>query len=666
VGKTRLALQLAVTHAHESDRVACIVELAELRPSDDLVAAVATNLRIGEQQEELSEAVLIDALRRQPPVLVLDNCEHVLDSVCPLAEHLAAAVPGITVIATSREPLHVDGEHRFPLGPLAPDDAARLFLDRAAAADPGFAPDDASGAVRSICARLDGLPLAIELAAAALATMDLDQLADGLDHRFQLLSQGRRTASERHRSLRALVAWSFERLTPEQQVVLETLSAVAGSFSAVGAESFVGPSVRWILPELVDRSLVVRERSSSGDRYALLETIRAFAREHLDATTLDDLQRRHTAWVLDLVRGARDGLLGAEEQEWSLRLDADFAELRAAHRYLIEQGRDGDLVELVASLMWWAWAGARSEALGWLEAAVDAGPELDATALVRLEIGGAMAAAQRGAFAEAIQLCERGLARGVEQELPTQAAHHALADVYLLYGDLEASRRHSQQGFDEASARGDRWIRCQSAVSMCLTLTYQGDFEAAARWADLAVSAGEEAEAPTALAWAYYARGEMLADVDPAGASVALERCLELIDTGHASFLHGVCSLTALTVRGRTGDPNDVLTEYPVLIQRWHRVGAWPQLWTTLRTAAELLVRATRFDDAALLLGAIEQRTEAIPTFGADEARYAAVCGETRAALGDRADAAFAAGASLSDDEVVGAALAIVEGKKAG
>ncbi|MFI7151256.1 BTAD domain-containing putative transcriptional regulator [Nonomuraea sp. NPDC050022] len=313
---------------------------------------------------------LVAALADQPSLLVLDNCEHVVAAAAELVRRLLDACPGVAIMATSREPLGLTGEMLVPLAPLAvppPDTdpaealsypAVRLFAERAAAVRPGFTTGPEVMAVcAGICATLDGLPLAIELAAARLRTFTPAEIADRLNEhgRFKLLSRGDRTAAARHRTLHAVVEWSWSLLTPQEQEVARRFSVFAGGASVEAAESVCGDGD--VLADLVDKSLI----EADGGRYRMLDTIRLFCAERLaEAGEQRRTRDAHAAWFLDLARRADPWLRRAEQLDWLARLSAEYDNLRAALRHTVEDDPE-TASRLVAALSVYSWLSGRRE-----------------------------------------------------------------------------------------------------------------------------------------------------------------------------------------------------------------------------------------------------------------------------------------------------------------
>ena len=309
VGKTRLALQAAADAVGAFPGGAWLVELARTGDPGAVASVVVTALGALAQPGRSDTDVVCDHLGATHSILVMDNCEHVLDAAAELTEEILDRCPGVVVLATSREPLDIDGEQIVPVRPLDPTtDAVALFVERAQHTDPAFEfGPDTEVAVHEICGRLDGVPLAVELAAARIDSMPAADIAARLDDRFRLLASGRRRAVDRHQTLRATLEWSHQLLDDDEQMLLRRLGVFAGGFpaSAVGAvcsttqDSFVAEDV---LASLVRKSLVQFERDPSPGRYRLLETVRVFALEQLaDAGEADAFGRAHAEWIRGLV-----------------------------------------------------------------------------------------------------------------------------------------------------------------------------------------------------------------------------------------------------------------------------------------------------------------------------------------------------------------------------
>ncbi|GAA1185977.1 BTAD domain-containing putative transcriptional regulator [Pseudonocardia alaniniphila] len=380
-GKTRLAREAVRADGAET----LVAELAALTAPEQLPAAVLAAvggpellLRIQDDTGPPTTARLVTALGGRELILVLDNCEHLVDGVAVLAETLLGACPLLRVLATSREPLGVPGEVLHPVEALAPVDAVQLFVDRATAVRPGFGlGPDVESAVTEICRRLDGQPLPIELAAARLRSLTPTEIAARLDDRFRLLTSGARTALPRHQTLRAVVDWSWDLLDEPERAVARRLAAFAGGATVAAAERVcagpAGPApgeVFELLAALVDKSLVVAIPQNGSTRYRMLETIREYAGERLDESGERAVtEAAHAALVLELAEAAEPHLRRAEQLTWLARLRAEADEIDVALRRAVAAGDAGTAHRLVAAMAWaWIVRGLFDEAVRWVEA----------------------------------------------------------------------------------------------------------------------------------------------------------------------------------------------------------------------------------------------------------------------------------------------------------
>jgi predicted ATPase/DNA-binding winged helix-turn-helix (wHTH) protein len=414
-GKSRLALRVATTSAASFRDGAWLVELGAVTDPALVPRAVAQVLGVREEPDHDIAAGVAEALRHQQCLVVLDGCEHLLDAVAPFVEHLLRHTDGVRVLATSREMLDVAGEATYLVPTLAvPDpgedrtieavtayDGVRLFLERASTADPGFRPGDEDAAtVAEVCRRLDGLPLALELAAARTDVLTLRHLADRLDRRFELLT-GHRTASPRQRTLRATIEWSYDLLDADERMLFERLSVFAGSFTIEGAEAVCAgdgldaADVFELLARLVRQSLVVRVDSRGTDaRYRLLDSLREYGRDRLRLRPDNDQAHgRHASVFLDLAERHCRELRGPHAAQVLEELEAERAELRAALAWLLDTGDGETACRLAVALApFWDHRCHVTDALLWLERALaivgdggDGGPPSRASLWARVE-----------------------------------------------------------------------------------------------------------------------------------------------------------------------------------------------------------------------------------------------------------------------------------------
>ena len=391
-GKTRLAIQVANGLAEGYRNGVWWVDLAPLTEDELVLEAVAKTLGVAVVEQQKLEERLAGYLRQQHVLLVLDNCEHRISACARLAEGLLARCPSVQILATSREALGVFGETAWLLPPLSlPERGAafdlcalmqcesiRLFVERATAVKGDFTLADSSAAtVVQICEHLDGIPLAIELAAARTKAMGVAQIAARLSDRFDLLSQGSRTAPSRQQTLCATVDWSYDLLSDPRRALLRRLSVFANGWTLEAAEAICPgdgverTQVLSLLARLVDRSLVVVSEQAGQARYRMLETIREYGREKLkEAGEEEEIHRRHCLFFLELAEAAEPNLHRAGQVEWLRRLDADYDNLRGALGWALRQNAESDLMAgmrlAVALAPYWNLHAAFREGRGWL------------------------------------------------------------------------------------------------------------------------------------------------------------------------------------------------------------------------------------------------------------------------------------------------------------
>jgi predicted ATPase/DNA-binding XRE family transcriptional regulator len=365
IGKTRLALEVTSRLAARHEERVWLADLSPLVDGQLVVHAVATALGVREQPFRTLVETVCEVIADRPAVLVLDNCEHLLDGAVALVDTLIRRCPELRVLCTSREPLRISGEVAWRVPPLSTDEATKLFLERAETAG-GTLPATESGtqAIADICQRLEGVPLAIELAAVRTAMFSAEQIVPLLDDAFRLLHTGPRTAPARHRGLRATIRWSYDLLTAAERVLLERLSVFAGGWTLQAAEAVAqvrpglgdapapdadadadpdaldGFDILDLLGRLVDRSLVIAERMLDGIvRYRLQEVLRQFSHEQLQARgETDAVQARHANYFMHVLRESERRGLSAERRAVLDRIEVDLDNLRAARRWFVARG----------------------------------------------------------------------------------------------------------------------------------------------------------------------------------------------------------------------------------------------------------------------------------------------------------------------------------------
>ncbi|YCK37435.1 BTAD domain-containing putative transcriptional regulator [Actinomadura sp. ATCC 39365] len=535
VGKTRLALEAARRAVRTTGDGVWLVELAGWRgAAGDLAQHVAAVLDVRDDTPAFGAgpaagtpgARLAAALREREILLVLDNCEHVVEAAADLAAGLLAAAPRLRILATSREPLDLAGERVFLVEPLRQADAVRLFVERAAASAPGFSPDDETRElVADLCRRLDGLPLALELAATRIRGLGVRELAVRLEDRFALLTRGRRGAPERQRTLRAVIDWSWELLSTPERVVLRRLAVHRDGCTLEAAEAVcpgdgvVAEEVLDLVTRLVDRSLAVMTDGPAGPRYGLLESVAAYATERLsEADDLAEARGRHLRHYTDLAERAEPELRGPGQREWLARLDAEAANLRAALEEAVGTGDAALAGRLAAALSWW-WLlrgrlheGRRSLARVCALAPEAAGARL-AHAAFRLLTGerpgpascdvpapGDAAVPGPPAWLYAYALFSAGDpgtgaldVAAASGDRWTAAATLALRAMHaMLRDDLAGADRDARRAAQLFRELGDRWGELQTVPPLSSVAEIKGDYAEAARLQEEGLRIAEE------------------------------------------------------------------------------------------------------------------------------------------------------------------------------
>lgn len=656
VGKTRLALEAA----GQSVGDVCLVELAACGAGADVPRAVlhALGLRDAglraqtERQREVTER-LVAALAERRLLLIMDNCEHVVADAARLVDRLLRACPLLRVLATSREPLAVTGEALCPVSGLAlpPEGttvvasreyaAVRLFADRARDVAPDFAVTPATiDAVRHICRTLDGLPLAIELAAARLHALPVAEVAARLDDRFRLLSRGSRTAQPRHQTLRAVVQWSWELLDGVERVLARRLTVFAGGATLEAVERVCGlPTDETIdvLTSLVRKSWV----EVADGRYRMLETVRAFCAERLAvAGEAEGLRRSHAAYLLDLAQVADPHLRRAEQLQWLRRLDVERDNLHLALRAAAVHGDVGMALRLVAALSFYWWLrGLRSEGValaGEVLAAVGAAapPELDeefALCVLTASLGGPLPVpVDVSRVVGTGESIPGSLGRAPRQPFllflaavaggPPVAGPDSLVELLERQGELLGP---------------DPWIHALSAIGLGLTWMYDGELERARREFTVALNEFRSIGDRWGMIMSLAANAELayLRD-DYAAAIEPMDEALQL-----AEELGSIIDMAdLLRVRGdghvRIGDLGRAHADYESAVEFARRAGA-PE--TTAAALAGLGEVARLRGDLGAARRGYEKALSECPTgwFGAEATRS-----DIRVALGRIAQAA--------------------------
>ncbi len=518
LGKTRLSLQIGADALDAFPDGVWFVDLAPIRDPSLIASEAAQVLGVREEPGRPLTQTLCAQLKQRKLLLILDNCEHLVSACASLADTLLRSTPHVCILATSREALHIRGEQTYPVLPMAAPDrragvegllrseAAQLFVERVRLQKPAFdLTDREAPAIAEICARLDGIPLALELAAARMRSLSIDDINARLHDRFKLLTGGSRVALERQQTLHALVSWSYDLLQEREQMLLDRLSVFSGGFdlsaaeAVCGAEPLAPEEVIDLLSSLVEKSLVMLEQGDGASRYGLLETIREFAREHstgrydtqktirefaqerlVDRDDLTATAARHCDYYWRLAKTARDRLAGPEQAEWTRRLEVELDNLRAAIALALAGGVDPVLAVKfeVALMRFRTLRGYSTEARNNIRAALSL-PGVQEPNVARahaLYVGGALAINQSD-HAEARKMLTECLDihRSLHNPRETAAALSNLATLYLQQGDLAKARDCDEEALGIFRQLGDRVGEAIGLLSLGEISVQQGD-----------------------------------------------------------------------------------------------------------------------------------------------------------------------------------------------
>ncbi|MFD8597950.1 BTAD domain-containing putative transcriptional regulator [Kitasatospora sp. NPDC059646] len=480
IGKSRLAVEVARARTDEDGP--WLVELADLEGADTplLLARIAEALGI---RDAVSAERLAQVLGGRRLLLVLDNCEHVLAPAAECVAQLLSRCAGVRVLATSREPLGVAGELVWPLDPLTAGEAVELFVARASTALAGWTPSERERAVAErICRELDGLPLAIELAAVQCRLLSLEQIEEALHDRFAVLVGGPATGPARHRALQSAVECSHRLLDGREREVFHRLSVFAGGLDLDAAAAVCGGPVLAEVTALVRKSLLAVEPDTHPRRYRMLETLKEFARRQAEPSLLADAQAAHRLRVLERAESAEEQLLGARAGSATERTARDQPEIRAAFASALLAGDSAFALRLGGALtrFWYRW-GHVSEGLGWLRAALEmSGPQAPARERARALIGVAALsylvgdfATAAGSAAEAVESARRAGDAAVEaQALGYRALFGALRGAAGAMADARSA-------VELARAAGPSWVRAEALMVLGMLLRFGGEEERA-------------------------------------------------------------------------------------------------------------------------------------------------------------------------------------------
>lgn len=651
VGKTRLALRVAEDSRRGFTDGSWLVELGELRDPALLEQTVISALGIQDRSTRALRAILVDHLRDRRVLLVLDNCEHLMVPVADLTAELLRHCPGLSVLATSREPLGVPGEIVMRVPPMgvpaepgspAPPtgtsdgDAVALFEQRAQAALPDFRITEENRAdVERICRQLEGLPLPIELAAARLRAMSVDDILRRLDDRFQLLTRGSRTAPNRQQTLKWSIDWGYDLCTPPEQWLWAHLTVFAGSFDLEAVEGVLSGEAVYgdlidLVTSLVDKSVLIREDADATVRFRMLETLRDYGRGLLRDEEWMALQRRHRDWYQQMVLGARADWIGPRQLEWMTRLDWEAPNVRSSLEFsLTDPDSVGDALCVASALHDYCLPRGRfSEGRYWVERALARAPTTTVgdlgAAVIEAAVTGSLLAALQQDIPAATALAEDARRRADElsDEGARALATYAVGFVAVAGDDLPRGAEHLERAIRTFRA-GDDIVRLVPALYwFAFVIDALGDADRAARVYEEELALTES-------------HGEIM------------WRAMTMSDYGSALWRWGNRSRGTAMLEDSLG-----------LLRRLGNLFgcAWcfeELAWTAVERDPEL---------AAVLMGAADAQFTAtgspMATFGSLVTYHDACMAKARNALGDRAiEKAIDRGRALSLDDAIARAL---------
>ena len=637
-GKTRLAREAALRASGSFGHVAW-ADLAPLSDPQLLPQAVAAALHVAERAGATPLELLVGAVSGERLLLVLDNCEHLVDACAELAEALLRACPRLAILATSREALGVASETAWLVPPLACTEAVQLFVERAQAAVPSFARTAGnSAALSEICRRLDGIPLAIELAAARVRVLSAEQIASRLDDAFRLLTAGSRTALPRHRTLRATMDWSHSLLGSREQVLLRRLAVFAGSFALDVAEAVCvgGPleaeDILDGVSALVDKSLVVMEPGDGVARYRLLETVRQYALERLaeagEAAACEEAHARHfLAMAAELAPHIVGGTAGAGAMA---RLGAEQDNLRAAMAFTLRHAEhEPEWVSAALRLadhLFWFWYGAGH----WLRTQQFAEARRFTAAALRL-----------GAGADPLLLARAHMAAGL-------SSHPQ--------GNYEEARAHFAEALALARAHGDAELAIMARGKSAAALLMLGEVERA--WAELEEAWAAVLRTPPGVLWGFVGVWRTLTALERGDLETGRECMTQLLRIGH-ELDNAVTAAHAHAFLGRVavlaGDLREASVQLQTALHQHLELGDWWGLSHDLEWLAALAAERRRWADAARLTGAVDALRErvGIVLYPVDRPHRERRTAEARAKLGDAYEQHYAEGRALPREALV-------------
>jgi predicted ATPase/DNA-binding SARP family transcriptional activator len=647
VGKSRLAAAIADDSGFAGGE--WWVDLAQIEDPADIASVVCEAFGFLPRNGFSPRRSVVEGITNRDVLLVLDNCDHVLDEAGRFAVDTLNACPGLRILATSREPLGVDGEHDVPLAPLPVEtDSVELFMDRAGRADVSLAADDRPD-VLAICRRLDGIPLAIELAAAHVRTMPLDELARRLDEHLDVLAVRGHGRPDRHRTMRAAIDWTYRTIGEEERAAFERLAVFSGYFDLTAAEHVIaGPPLEAdtleLIGRLVDLSMVTAD-TSRRTTFRLLEPLRQFAADELARRgEAADLARRHATYYADLCARLAEIVQGPDEIDAVHRLDAARANVRTAFATAAAANDVDPAMRIVASLASYTHNHVWAEPWAWCEVALalpgaDAHP-LRAGALMHLSRG----AWQLGEHSRALALAEEALVLADAGTATWHDVQTARAIALTFLGRLDEARTAAAAGAD--SSTDDVRASSLGRVATMLLITNLAGHPDPERAAELL--ARSRASSPSMHATALHTASVVAATPDAAHKIALNERALELARASGATLIEGF-ALSVLAHAESQIRPATGAARHVDVMERYLTVGNGTHLRGFGRNIIVPLVECRAYETAAVVDGATSTASDAL-------FRHSAVADAVRkgrAELGPAYDEAMARGERMTDDDLV-------------
>jgi predicted ATPase len=686
VGKTRLALEVAAEVLPGFPDGAWLCELAPAADGETMAQMVAAELRVSQRAGISLEASIRDYLRTKELLLVLDNCEQLLGPVSGFVENILRECPRVRILATSREGLAVGGEHVWPLGSLplpeasgagiATNDAVRLFAERAESARVTFALDGSSvDVVGEICRRLDGIPLAIELAAARVVSMSPVEIRGLLDERFRLLTGGRRSAVERHQTLRATVDWSYSLLDDRERSVFERLGVFAGSFDARAAQAIVvGDGVEaWdvldALAELVAKSMVNADETAEGTtRYEMLETLRQYARERIyEQRDTDRWRRRHAHYFASWAEEAGAGLLSPDELAWRARERAELDNLRGAVTWALDRDDGDDLTLALRIIGALANESTANSAIGvgaWADQAL---PHVGiASAQLRYAVTAAAAShhTNLGNHQQGRDLALVAIGDGVPRGAPAPGlAHGALGASTGVLGDFAGALEILRDAARMLDRDSPPFAPAAFAHAYAAVMGVRADPAVARAESDIALRQAQAVANPSTLAFALLAYGWARSVDEPTVALAALDESIALCRQGASPTVFGIALSVAASARLRTGDLPQAARDLREGAERTHQTGTPGAFYLAVWYGIELLTALGHLHEAAVFDGMVTTTYSDDWRADAAMAHQRAAIAHARAAYGsERYDAAVQVGGAMTYDQGIAHTLRVLDG----